>query len=61
MQLPKNVGVRVEVSRGIGDVDVSGLYRQGTAWSQRAYGTADVTLNIAIRAGVGRVVLEAPR
>lgn len=61
VQLPKNVGVRVEVSRGIGDVDVSGLYRQGTAWVNEAYGTADVTLNIAIRAGVGRVVLEAPR
>lgn len=61
VQLPKDVGVRVEVSSGIGDVDVSSLSREGSAWVNEAYSTANVTLNITIRAGVGRVVLEAQR
>ncbi len=61
VQLPQDVGVRVEVERGIGDVDVSGLFREGTAWVNEAFGTAPVTLDITIRAGIGRVVLEVQR
>ena len=61
LQLPQDVGVRVEVERGIGDVDVSGLFREGTAWVNEAFGTAPVTLDITIRAGIGRVVLEVQR
>ena len=58
LRLPKDVGVRIEVTRGIGDVDTRGLYREGNAWVNEAYGTSEVTLEIRIRAGIGRVVLD---
>lgn len=58
VHLPSDVGVRVEVTHGIGDVDASGLYREGSAWVNEAYSTSDVTLEVRIRAGVGRVELD---
>ncbi|MCU0521253.1 MAG: toast rack family protein [Anaerolineae bacterium] len=61
LRLPNDVGVRVEVTRGIGDVDTSGLYREGNAWVNEAYETSEVTLTVRVRAGIGRVVLDVQR
>ncbi|MCJ7551169.1 MAG: toast rack family protein [Anaerolineae bacterium] len=56
--LPRDVGVRVVVTKGLGDVDASGLYRDGTAWVNEAYGESDVTLEVSIQAGIGQVNLD---
>ena len=56
--LPQDVGVRVEVSRGIGDVDASGLFREDNAWVNEAYGESDAALEIRIQAGIGSIELD---
>jgi hypothetical protein len=58
VRLPSDVGVRVTVTRGLGDVDTNGLRRQDGAWVNAAYGTADVTMDLRIRTGVGSVTLS---
>lgn len=56
--LPRDVGVRVVVTKGLGDVDASGLYRDGSAWVNEVYGESDVTLMVNIQAGIGQVNLD---
>ena len=56
--LPKDIGVRVNVTKAIGDVDASGLYNRGGYYVNEAYGEADVTVEISIQAGVGQINLE---
>jgi hypothetical protein len=56
--LPRNVGVRIDVTRGIGEIDAAGLTRDEGAWVNDAYGESDVTLDIRIQAGIGRIVLD---
>jgi hypothetical protein len=58
VRLPRSVGVRVDVSVGIGGVNASGLTRDGDDYVNDAYGESDVTLRIDIRGGVGEINLE---
>ena len=58
LRLPNDVGVRVDVTPGLGALDTSGLRQQDGAWVNDAYATSDVTLNLRIRIGVGAVTLE---
>lgn len=55
LRLPKDVGVRVDISQGIGKVDTSGLTRQGDSYVNAAYGESDVVMDINIQAGVGQI------
>lgn len=56
--LPENIGVRVKVDKGIGDVDASGLYREDNTYVNKAYEDAQTTLEVNIQAGVGQIDLE---
>jgi hypothetical protein len=56
--LPSNVGVRVETDTGIGTLNVIGLTRNGDIYTNEAYGSTDVTLDISISGGVGEITLE---
>ena len=58
LRLPKDTGVRVNVSKGIGNVDTSGLSRQGEYYTNAAYGESDAVLDINIQAGVGQIELK---
>ena len=58
LSLPRDVGVRVEVDTGIGSVVTSGLTKDGDTYTNDAYGESDVTLNIEIDAGVGKINLD---
>lgn len=58
LRLPGDVGVSVEVDTGIGDVDASGLTREGDTYTNAAYGVSDVTLRIEVDGGVGQINLE---
>ncbi len=56
--LPEDIGVRVNVTKGIGDIDNSGLYERDGAYVNKAYDDAAVRLEITIQAGVGQINLE---
>lgn len=58
VRLPKDVGVRVEVSSGPTAVTAPGFSRDGTVYTNAAYGSADVNLRIDINAGIGVITLE---
>lgn len=58
VRLPKDLGVRVEVSSGPTAVTAPGFSRDGTVYTNAAYGSADVNLRIAINAGIGVIKLE---
>jgi hypothetical protein len=50
--------VIIEVETGIGDVDARGLAREGSTYTNEAYGASDVTLRIDIEGGVGQINLD---
>jgi len=58
LRLPGDVGVSIEVETGIGDVDASGLTKDGDTYTNDAYGVSDVTLRIDIDGGVGQIILD---
>jgi hypothetical protein len=58
VQLPSKVGVRVEVKGRLGKINAEGLQREGEAYINDAYGDSDVTLDVDIQGGVGRINLE---
>jgi hypothetical protein len=58
VRLPDDVGVRLEVNQGLGNVTATGLSRDNNTYVNSAYGDSDVTLNIAISGGVGEIVLD---
>jgi hypothetical protein len=57
VRLPSGVGVRVNVSTGLGDVNAGGLTRDGEYYVNDLYGESEVTLFITVNAGVGQVNL----
>jgi hypothetical protein len=56
--LPKNVGVRVKVESGPHAIDASGLTQDGDVFTNAAYGVSGVTLQINIKAGIGKINLD---
>ena len=58
LKLPGAVGVKINIDTGIGEVNASGLTRDGDTYSNDAYGVSDVTLRIDIDGGVGQINLD---
>lgn len=58
VKLPQNIGVQVSVDAGSGNVNVSGLHRQGSVYVNDAYGTSPVTLRLDVEGGAGDIALE---
>lgn len=58
LYLPDDVGVKVDVTSGLANVETSGLRRSGDAYVNDAYDEAEIELIIAVTAGVGQVNLE---
>ncbi|MBN1875525.1 MAG: hypothetical protein JXA33_14950 [Anaerolineae bacterium] len=58
LRLPNDIGVRVDITKGIGNVTINGLHRLGSDYVNDAYETSDVTIEITIQAGVGSIELE---
>jgi hypothetical protein len=58
IELPEETGVRVETSKGIGKVTMSGLRRRGDYYVNDAYGKSDVDLHIRVEAGIGAIELR---
>jgi hypothetical protein len=57
VRLPKDVGVRVMASGGIGAVNAPGLERDGDAYINAAYGKTPATINLTVAGGVGEINL----
>ena len=59
LRVPRSVGVRVTGRQdGLGDYEADGMRIEGDAYVNDAYGTSPVTLDIALRRGVGDVTVE---
>jgi hypothetical protein len=58
LRLPRDVGVRVEVETGPTAVSAPDLTQDGNVYTNDAYGASDVTLRLAIQAGIGLIRLE---
>lgn len=58
LRLPKDVGMRIEATAGLGRVNANGLSKDGDIYVNAAYGTSAVVLTITVEAGVGEVNLE---
>src|SRR5215213_4990702 len=56
--VPSEVGVRVRAEGGLGKINAEGFQREGEAYVNDAYGDSDVTLDVNVRGGVGRINLE---
>jgi hypothetical protein len=56
--LPDDVGVEARVGGGLGDVDASGMTRQGGVYVNEAYGGSEATITLDIEGGIGGVNLQ---
>lgn len=58
LRIPRNVGARVRATSGVGDIDArGGWYVSGGTYTNPAWGTAAVSLDLAVAVGVGGVEL----
>ncbi len=58
IRLPKNVGVIVHASGGLGTIDAGGLKHDGDEYTNEMYGKSPVTIHLKVEGGVGRIVLS---
>jgi len=58
LRLPRDVGVRVEVGSGPHTVDAPGMTKDGSVYTNDAYGESGVTMQITLTAGIGFINLE---
>ena len=58
VMLPSGVGVKAKAQGGLGKIDAKGLERVGDSYVNDAYGESDVTINVDVQGGVGKINLE---
>jgi N-terminal domain of toast_rack, DUF2154/Domain of unknown function (DUF5668) len=58
VRVPRDQGVRVYASGGIGEVNAHDLHRDGDAYVNDAYGKTPTTMEVTIHGGVGQINLE---
>jgi hypothetical protein len=57
IRLPKDVGVHVEATGGIGSVDQQGLHKDGDAWVNDLYGKTPTSIDLNVHGGIGEIRL----
>ncbi len=60
LELPPDVGVRLERDVGIGSIEIEGFHRKGDVFVNDAFGQTDVTIDLNIDAGIGRIRVGPP-
>jgi hypothetical protein len=60
VNLPAEMGVRVDMDTALVSVTANGLTKDEHGFANKAFGTAPYTLTLNLQAGVGSVVLVAP-
>jgi len=58
LQLPSDLGVRVDINHGVGQINARGLEQNGSVYTNSLYGESSPRLNIQIEAGAGDINLE---
>jgi hypothetical protein len=58
IRLPKDVGVQVNASGGIGSITTSGLKRDGDTYVNDAYGKTATSIEMKVEGGVGQIRLS---
>jgi predicted membrane protein len=61
VNLPAEMGVRVDMDTALVNVTADGLIKVENGYVNESYGSAPQTLSLKLQAGVGSVVLVAPR
>ncbi len=57
IRLPKDVGVHVDASGGIGSVDARGLKQEGSSYVNESYGKTPTNIELTVHGGVGEIRL----
>ncbi len=57
IRLPKDVGVHVDATGGIGSVDSGDLHRDGSSYVNDSYGKTPTNIELTIHGGVGEIRL----
>jgi HSP20 family molecular chaperone IbpA len=57
IRLPKDVGVHVDASGGIGSVDARGLKQEGSSYVNESYGKTPTKIELTVHGGVGEIRL----
>ncbi|MBN1259301.1 MAG: hypothetical protein JXB35_01345 [Anaerolineae bacterium] len=55
--LPDNIGVKVNVDKGLGGISADGFRRDGNSYVNALYGESEITLMVNVQAGIGQVNL----
>lgn len=58
VRLPRDIGARIEIDAGASTIEAPGLTKDGNLYTNAAYGVSEVTLQVNIEAGIGRIELE---
>ncbi|MGH8909291.1 MAG: toast rack family protein [Egibacteraceae bacterium] len=58
LTLPEAIGVRVEVRSVVGVINAPGFTRNGDIYTNAAFGTSPVTMEVTVRIGAGILSLE---
>lgn len=59
IHLPRTVGVRVSAGGGIGGINVRGLKKDGSFYTNDLYGKSPITVQVEARGGIGAINLIA--
>jgi hypothetical protein len=57
IRLPKNVGVHVDATGGIGSVDEGDLHRDGGSYVNDLYGKTPTSIELSVHGGIGQIRL----
>jgi hypothetical protein len=57
IQLPREAGVRVRASGGIGGINAQGLHKEGDYYTNDAYGKSGVRVRLDVQGGIGQINL----
>lgn len=53
--LPENVGIQLEIHGGLGSVDAPGFHKEGSNYTNEAFGSANYEMTFEINGGMGDV------
>ncbi len=56
--LPRDIGVMVKASKGLGSMSSKGFIKKGDTLVNEAYGKTDVEINVKIDTGIGSITLK---
>jgi hypothetical protein len=55
--LPGHIGIRADIDGGLGSIDTPGFYKRGNVYTNDAYDSSEVTIEIKVDAGIGSIAL----